>query len=128
MPALPRYLLWIDCGGAALAGIATLLLSDWLGQLHALPQDLLRLVGIVNLLYAAYSFSLAVRARRPRVLITALVFANAAWALACLGFAASFAGMASVFGIGHLVGEAIYVGGLAGLEWRWRERLLVAAG
>lgn len=39
----------------------------------------------------------------------------------------TFAGSASPFGLGHLVGEAIFVGGLAGLvEWRWREQLLTA--
>jgi hypothetical protein len=32
-----------------------------------------------------------------------------------------------VFGIGHLVGEAIFVGGLAGLQWRRRDQLLVRA-
>lgn len=116
-------LLWIDGSVAALAGGLCLLLSPALAQLHALPQDLLRLIGTVNLLYAAYSFSLARRARRPRRLITLLVIANSAWALVCLGIAANFAGTASIFGIAHLLGEAVFVAGLAGLEWKWRARL-----
>jgi hypothetical protein len=38
--------------------------------------------------------------------------------------AAHFFETATVFGIGQLVGEAIFVGGLACLEWKWRDRLL----
>jgi hypothetical protein len=30
---------------------------------------------------------------------------------------------ASVFGVAHLAGEGLFVGGLAALEWRERERL-----
>jgi hypothetical protein len=37
------------------------------------------------------------------------------------------AGTASAFGLAHLVGEGLFVGGLAVLEWRRRERLLTAA-
>lgn len=119
-------LLWIDSGAAALAGSLCLLLSERLSALHALPQELLQLIGVVNLLYSAYSFCLAIQASRPRPLITLLVIANSAWALLCLGMAASFTGTASIFGIAHLLGEAIFVAGLAGLEWRWRARLLRA--
>ena len=60
-------------------------------------------------------------------MINLLVFANFAWAVACLCLAGVFAGSATVFGMGHLIGEAVFVGGLAGLEWRWRDRLLTAA-
>lgn len=119
-------LLWIDSTAAALAGSLCLLLSPALAQLHALPQKLLQLIGVVNLFYAAYAFCLAMRASRPRPLITLLVIANSAWALVCLGMAASFAGTASIFGIAHLLGEAVFVAGLAGLEWKWRARLLRA--
>lgn len=122
-----KNLLWIDCIAGALAGVLVLMFSGWLSSLHALPRELLLLNGAVNLLYASYSFSLAVRATRPRSLIKVLVFANLSWALVCLCLAAVFAGSAAVFGIGHLVGEAIFVGGLAGLEWRWRDQLLVQA-
>lgn len=49
-------------------------------------------------------------------MINLLVFANAAWTAVCLGLAVTFAGSATLFGIGHLVGEAVFVGGLAGLK------------
>lgn len=123
MRALNKHLLWIDCGAAALAGTALLAWSAGFAQLHALPQELLRLIGLVNLLYACGSFTLAVQARRRPAWIAALVLANAAWATICLGLALRFAGTASAFGLAHLLGEAAFVGGLAGLEWRWRALL-----
>ncbi|MBT9457119.1 MAG: hypothetical protein IV097_10915 [Burkholderiaceae bacterium] len=120
-------LLWIDCAAAALAGVAVLSLIGWLSRLHVLPQGLLLFIGAVNLLYACYSFSLAIRARRPSPLIKFLVFANGCWAIVCICLALSLAGTASLFGLAHLLGEALFVGGLAGLEWRWREQLLTAS-
>jgi hypothetical protein len=122
-----KNLLWIDCIAGALAGVLVLMWSGWLSNLHALPREMLLLNGGANLLYASFSFSLAVRARRPRTLINVLVLANLSWALVCLCLAVTFAGSATVFGIAHLVGEAIFVGGLAGLEWRWRDQLLARA-
>lgn len=115
MPRL-RKLLWIDCTAAALAGVVVLALSGWLGRLYALPEELLLSIAGVNLLYGSFSFSLAVRADPPLSLIRVLVGANAGWAVVCLGLAGVFRDEASVFGFAHLVGEAIFVGGLAGLE------------
>jgi hypothetical protein len=122
-----KKLLWIDCGAAALAGVAMLTLGAWLSGLYGLPRRLLLFMGAVNLLYASYSFTLATRSRRPRSLIHLLVFANLGWAAVCLVLEVVFARSATVFGIAHFVGEAIFVGGLASLEWKWREQLLTAA-
>jgi hypothetical protein len=126
MPLL-RKLLWIDCGAAFAGGIVVLSLAGWLSRLYALPHGLIVVMGVVNLAYAAFSFSLARRARRPPMLIAALVAANAAWAVLCMLVAARFAGTASGFGLAHLIGEGIFVGGLAALEWSQRERLRTAA-
>lgn len=123
---LLRKLLWVDCGAAFLAGVAMLFLSAWLSRLYALPEGLLVAMGVVNLGYGAFSFSLARRARRPRPLIVLLVVANATWAGLCGLAAVLLAGPASAFGVAHLVGEGLFVGGLAGLEWSQRERLLIA--
>lgn len=124
---LPRKLLWVDCTAAALAGAAVVAFSGWLSRLYALPRDLLLLIGAVNLLYGCYSFSLAVRARRPKHLLNVLVFANLAWAAVCLGLAVVFWRPATPFGLTQLIGEAVFVGGLAGLEWSQRDQLLTAA-
>lgn len=101
-----------------------LLLGTWLSGLYALPRDLPLFMGAVNLLYASYSFSLAVRARRSRSSINLLVIANLAWVPVCLGLAVVFSGSATLFGLGHLAGEAIFVGGLAILEWSQRDQHL----
>jgi hypothetical protein len=84
-------------------------------------------MGGVNLAYAAYSFSLARRRRRPMPLIAILVMANLVWAGLCFRWAFVFAESASLLGLVHLVGEGLFVGGLALLEWRWRNLLLEAA-
>jgi hypothetical protein len=117
-------LLWADCTAGALAGIAMLTLGGWLARVYALPHGLLLVMGAANLLYACYSFTLARRSHPPIPLVTLLVLANAAWAVACLVLAVRFAGPASAWGTAHLVGEAVFVGGLAGLEWRARDGLL----
>ena len=121
-----RKILWIDGLGAAVAGVAVLLASCWLEEWYRLPRDLLFTIGVVNVAYASYSLSLVVRTKRPKTLIVLLVVANLTWATICLGLAVVFSKTASPFGLVHLVGEALFVGGLACLEWRWRELLLTA--
>lgn len=123
-----KHLLWIDCIAAALAGSAVLLLMPWLPRWYGLPPGLLQAVGVANLLYGSFSFALAVQHRRPRALIQVLVVANAGWAMVCVAMAAHFLGTATLFGLAHLVGEALFVGGLAACEWRWRSLLLGATG
>lgn len=127
VPSYARKLLWVDCIGAAVVGVAVLALSGWLSELHGLPRGLLLFTGTVNLLYGTYSFSLARRDRRPLFLLRILVLANAVWACVCVGLVVTFGTDATAFGIVHLGGEALYVGGLAALEWRWRYVLLTAA-
>ena len=119
-----RRLLWVDCIAGALAGSAMLVLGAWLSGLYGLPRDLLLFMGAVNLLYACYSFSRAVRARRSRASINLLVCANLAWVPVCLGLAVMFRESATLLGLAHLIGEGIFVGGLAMLEWSQRDQLL----
>ena len=121
-----QRLLWVDCTAGALVGVAVLALNEWLSHLFALPREVLFFTGAANLLYASFSFSLAVRAVRPMSLIKLLVFANLSWTIVCFGLAVLFWEQASVFGLAHLMGEGVFVGGLAGLEWSQRNRLLTA--
>ena len=122
-----RRLLWVDCTAGALVGVVVIAFSDGLSRLEGLPREVLLFTGVVNVLYACYSFSLAVRAERTMPLIKLLVFANLAWVPVCLGLALFFREQATLFGFAHLVGEAIFVGGLAVLEWNQRDQLLRAA-
>ncbi|MEZ4425769.1 MAG: hypothetical protein R3E98_20410 [Gemmatimonadota bacterium] len=114
----------MDCGAAALVGTLVLLASGPLSAFEGLPRGLLLFTGAVNLIYASFSFSLAVRPRRPLRLLRLLVAANLAWVPVCLALAFAFADRASVFGLIHLIGEAVFVGLLASLEWRSRAFLV----
>ena len=122
-PLRPSALLWVDCTAGIFAGVLVLAGSSWLSEFYALPRPLLAATGAANVAYGLFSFSLARRAARPRSLIVLLVVANALWAVFCVIVAAHFAATASLFGLAHLIGEAIVVGGLAVLEWRHREHL-----
>lgn len=127
MIAILSRVLWVDCLGAAIAGVTMLTLSGWLSLLYTLPHEFVIGLGLVNLSYAGFSFSLAIRTKRPQALITLLVAANASWAGVCLLAAIALAAKASPFGLAHLVIESLYVGGLAKVEWSQRDRLLTAS-
>ncbi|WP_395137761.1 hypothetical protein [Armatimonas sp.] len=117
-------LLWIDCTGGLLVGVAVLLTQGWLARLYALPSNLLLVMGCCNLAYACFSLWLAVAPRQRTVSrIGALALANLFWAVGCFIMVAVYLRVASVFGLVHLIGEGVYVGALGILEWRARELL-----
>ena len=116
-------ILWIDWIGAAVVGVATISLRDWLSEVGGLPRDVLLTVGLANLAYAAFSLSLSLRPTRSMRLIGILVGANLAWSVVCLGLLLGHWSTVNALAVLHLGGEALYVGVLAMLEWRGRERL-----
>lgn len=118
-------ILWVDSLGGLVVGGVVLALSEWLATLYGLPHGLMVLMGCANVAYGCYSGSLVLRKRRPRVWIVALVFANAAWAVVCVILIVRFAETAQPLGLVVLALEALFVGGLAAVEWRFRERLIV---
>jgi len=121
--ALRRNLLWVDGLAGAVVGILVLTTAGWLSRWYAIPVGFLLLMGWVNLAYGTYSLSLALRSRRRSVWILLLVLGNLAWAGACLRWTMMASQTATVFGLIHLGGEGFFVGGLACLEWRWRDSL-----
>lgn len=118
-----RNILWIDSIAALVAGFTVFALLGWLSPLYNLPVSLVGAMGVINLLYGTYSFMLARRAVRPRMFVTALVIANATWALLCALIAMRFADSATGFGLAHVIGEGCFVALLAAVEWTQRERL-----
>ena len=122
----PCYLLWIDGAAAATAAVLLFGLGPWLSHWYGLPAELLQLIALVSLGYAAYSLNLARLSRRPAWALVLLVSANALWALLCLRWALQYGATASLLGVLHLLVEALFVGTLAVLEWRWRAHLLAA--
>ncbi len=116
-------LLWIDSIAGLLVGVLTLSLSGWLSELYRLPMRLVLVMGGANLVYGTYSFFLARQPARPRARIGFLVVANGLWGVLCAATAVVVFRSASFFGLAHLIAEALFVAGLATLEWRHRERL-----
>ena len=116
-------LLWVDCIAGGMVGIIVTLASYWLSQWYQLPQSLVLFTGIANLAYGCYSFFLVRQSKRPKALIIFLVVANFLWAIFCVYLVIVYRDTASWLGITHLVLEVLFVGGLAILEWRWREVL-----
>ncbi len=112
-------LIWVDWIAGAVVGALVLALRGWLADLYALPADLLLGMGLANLAYAGVSFTLAMRSRGDRVpFLRAVAAANVAWAVFCAALAVAWVGEASPFGVGQLVAEAVFVGGLGLLEWQ----------
>lgn len=121
-----KRLLWTDGSAGALVGLILLIGGPWLTPWYQLPRQLVLSMGVCNLGYGLYSLSLARRARRPRALILLLIVANASWAVLCIRWTILYVDQASFWGLAHTAGEALFVGGLAGLEWRHRDLLLEA--
>jgi hypothetical protein len=109
----------VDGTAGTVVGAAVLSLRRWLSDLYWLPGDLLLVIGIANLAYGCVSLTLALSSRGDRVpFLRVVAAANVAWAVWCSVMAVVWFNQASVFGLGQLIGEATFVGGLGILEWR----------
>ncbi len=122
---MTRDLLWLDSRAGLAVGAGLLALNSWLSPLYGLPREFLWVVGVANVGYGLYSGWLFTRRPRPRGAIVALVLANAVWALVCMLAVYHYAHVATVFGVASVAGEGLFVGTLAALEWRARERLVM---
>ncbi|MGV3710182.1 MAG: hypothetical protein ACO1Q7_15205 [Gemmatimonas sp.] len=123
MDKILRNILWIDSIAALVAGFLVLGLLGWLSVFYNLPATLISAMGVTNLLYGTYSFILARRKDRARVLVSALAIANASWAVMCALIALRYASTASTLGLVHVVGEGCFVATLAAIEWNQRDRI-----
>ena len=121
-----KRLLWVDGSAGAVVGVLVLALSGWLSGWYGLPRDFVIFMGWANLAYGCYSLTLASRPKRPIAFIWLLIVANLTWAVHCVRWAVVFHESATLLGHAQLLGEAFFVGGLAILEWRWRELLVEA--
>ncbi len=119
MVILATQLIWVDWIAGTVAGVLVLSLCGWLTDLYALPHDLILAIGVANVAYGCVSFTLAMASRGGRVpFLRVVAAANVAWAVGCVVLAAVWFREASVFGLGQLLGEAVFVGTLGILEWR----------
>jgi hypothetical protein len=117
-------LLRIDCTAGFIVGILVLSLHRWLSGFYQLPVSFVVFLGIVNITYGTFSLSLTVQKNRPKRLVWLLIRANMTWGVLCIVWAILFRNTASVWGLGTLLFEAVFVGGLGWIEWRWRHLLL----
>jgi len=113
-----RRLLWFDCSAAAIAGTAMLALAGFLAPLFGLPRAVVVFTGIVNLVYGAFSFSLARQPSPAPGRVKLLVVANYSWAGVCLVMALYFAGPGSWPGVSYMLAEGFFVALLATIEAR----------
>lgn len=119
MAMRPRQLIWFDALAGATVGVLVLTLRDWLTGLFALPAQLVLTMGVANLAYGCVSFGLASLTKGERVpFLRVVAAANVLWASYCVVLAVLWWGKASVFGLGQLAGEALFVGSLGVIEWR----------
>jgi hypothetical protein len=114
---MPDRLLWLDSRAGLAVGVGMLLLSTWLSELYAMPRALVVAIGVVHLLYGTASGILRRQATRRLAWVVALVVANATWALLCLGMMLALRDTASPLGLASRGAEALFVGGLAVVEW-----------
>ena len=118
-----RRILAFDCGAACVAGLVVVSLHKWLATVYGLPQELVRAMGVVNLLYACYSGSLAWRVNHrgnvSRSAVEVLVTGNFGWTLICGAIIVlHFSGL-NPLGVALVSGEALFVGALAAVEARF---------
>ena len=113
-----RSLLWFDCAAAAIAGMAMLALAGLLASLFGLPRAVVVFIGLVNLAYGAFSYSLARQPSPARGRVRALVVANLVWVGVCVLTALFFAGPGSWPGASYMLAEGVFVGVLATVEAR----------
>lgn len=115
-----RNILWVDGLAGLCVGFFILLLQNWLHAWYGLPHPVVVVIGIANLAYGLYSTVLARREERPYKCILLLIFANSAWVFVCIAILVNYAHSLKLLGWLQVGGEALFVGTLAFLEWRWR--------
>jgi hypothetical protein len=95
-----------------------LALAGLLAPLFGLPRAVVVFIGLVNLAYGAFSFSLARQPSPARGRVRALVAANLLWVGVCVLTALNFAGPGSWPGASYMLAEGVFVGVLATVEAR----------
>jgi hypothetical protein len=115
-----RSLLWFDCTAASVVGVTMLAVSGLIAPLFGMPRAVLVATALANLAYGGFSYSLARLPEAPCRRVRALVVANFAWTVVCVGLAATFARPGSWLGVAYVLAEGVFVGGLAAMEARAR--------
>lgn len=127
MDKIKANILWIDGIGGLSVGVLVLLLHQWLSNWYGLSPEIMKMMGMTNLVYGCYSSFLAKRCECSLKAIVFLVFANLMWTLVCIFLLISLRERMTMLGQIVVLGEGVYVGLLGSLEWFWRKSLVSSA-
>ena len=117
------WILWLDCVGGLLVGVLVLCFHSWLSRLEGLPESMVVVMGLANLVYGLFSLFVTTRPVRPARLIQTLAVANLFWLVVCVGVVLVWWDVITSVGVSLIVGEGVYVATLGAVEWLWREHL-----
>ena len=118
-----RNLLWIDCLGGWIVGIATLACYGLLANLYGISESGVLYLGTANLVYGCSSFVLARLRSRPLSWIRGLAVANMVWGLQCWLLLVLVFPKLTWLGMGQLLLEGAYVFFLGWIEWKYQNEL-----
>jgi hypothetical protein len=114
---LLRRALMLDAAASGLTGVLMLAGAGMLEGLLSLPSPLLRGAGLVLVPYVTF---VAIIASRPHILAAAVwsvIGCNALWTAASFALLASGAVAPNALGVAFVVGQALAVAGLGGLQY-----------
>lgn len=120
----PIGILWTDCLGGLTVGTLVLVGHQWIAQWHNLDSSVVVSMAFANLFYGGYSLFVTTNPKRTMVMVSILAAANVVWLFVCCAIVTVTWTNISLFGITHILGEGIYVGGLGMVEWNRRSQLV----
>lgn len=105
--------IWVDAIGGVTTGLLAFVAANWLGNLLALPEALLRPIGLFLIVFGAVLGYLASRTVIPRGAAWALIIFNALWVVASVALLLSDLVSPNALGYAFVIVQALLVGGLA---------------
>jgi hypothetical protein len=113
-----RKILWIDGLGALIAGIAVLSTRGILSGPFGLPERILLIQSVITIIYGTYSTTLAKNKIYSKKPIRVLAIANLMYVAFCMLLFMNNYYSTTVLGKVYFIAEAMYICGLAILEFR----------
>jgi hypothetical protein len=100
------------------------LVYPWLAPIYNIPQEALHLIAIVSIVYSAYGILVIYKYIPRSIGVPLLAFMNAFWAFACCGIIFYYWPAIHWLAVVHFGFEALFVLGLAYIEFFNREDLI----
>lgn len=116
--SLLRFALRLDAGISLASGLLLCAAPGFLGERFALSPDLLLVVGLICLPYAALLWSLAGRTHLAGSGMVAIIVGNLLWADAALLLIFGYGATPNALGQGYLATHVVATATFAVLQWR----------